>query len=145
MAEHQESSSGGTLHCVVVTPEETAIDTTARFIAVPLFDGELGIAPGRAALIGRLGYGELRVVDGGDSKRYYLDGGFVQVARDEVTILTGRAVPAEKLDAEVVGEQLRTARDRKANSEETLAIRERLMTQARAQLRMAGQRKPSGH
>jgi F-type H+-transporting ATPase subunit epsilon len=145
MAEHQESSSGGSLHCVVVTPEETSIDTQARFIAVPLFDGELGIAPGRAPLIGRLGYGELRVVDGGHTRRYYLDGGFVQVARNEVTILTGRAVPTEKLDAEVAAEQLRTARDRKANSEESLAIRDRLVSQARAQLRMAGQRKPSGH
>ena len=145
MAEHHDTPAGESLHCVVVTPEETAVDTTARFIAVPLFDGELGIAPGRAPLIGRLGYGELRVVDGGHTKRYYLDGGFVQVARNEVTILTGRAVPADRLDAEVAGEQLRTARDRKANSEETLAIRERLVAQARAQLRMAGQRKSGGH
>jgi F-type H+-transporting ATPase subunit epsilon len=133
------------LHCVVVTPEVTAIDSDARFVAVPLFDGELGIAPGRAPLIGRLGYGEMRLVDGGQTRRYYVDGGFVQVARNVVTVLTGRAVPIEKLDAEVAAEQLRTARDRKANSEETLVIRERLVAQARAQLRLAGQRKPSGH
>jgi len=53
-------------------------------------------------------------------------------------------VPTEKLDPEVAAEQLRTARDRKANSDETFAIRERLVAQARVQLRLSGQRKPMG-
>jgi F-type H+-transporting ATPase subunit epsilon len=144
MANH-DTPTTGMLHCIVVTPEETAVDADARFVAVPLFDGELGIAPGRAPLIGRLGYGELRLVDGGHTRRYYVDGGFVQVARNVVTILTGRAVPIEKLDREVAAEQLRTARDRKANSDETFAVRERLVAQARAQMRLAGEHKSSGH
>ena len=45
------------LECVVVTPEETALETPATFVALPLFDGEIGIAPGHSPMIGRLGYG----------------------------------------------------------------------------------------
>ena len=37
-----------------------SLETTAEFVALPLYDGEIGILPGRAPLIGRLGYGELR-------------------------------------------------------------------------------------
>ena len=49
------------LKCVVVTPERACLDEVADFVALPMFDGELGVLPGRAALIGRLGYGELRL------------------------------------------------------------------------------------
>jgi F-type H+-transporting ATPase subunit epsilon len=86
------------LTCVVVTPEETAVEQTADFVALPLYDGEIGIAPGHSPLIGRLGYGELRVRSGKEVTRYYIDGGFVQVADNVVSVLTERAVVADQLD-----------------------------------------------
>ncbi len=66
------------LSCIVVTPEKTALEESTEFVALPLYDGEIGFMPGRAPMIGRLGYGELRFTDGGQSTRYYVDGGFVQ-------------------------------------------------------------------
>lgn len=125
------------LQCIVVTPEATVLDTAADFVALPLYDGEIGVAPGHSPFIGRLGYGELRIVSAGQTSRYYVDGGFVQVAGNVVSVLTNRAVPAEKLDVQVAAEHLNAARNRKANSEELLEIRERLENQARAQLRVA--------
>jgi F-type H+-transporting ATPase subunit epsilon len=129
--------SAGSLRCVVVTPEATVRDTAADFVALPLFDGEIGIAPGHSPMIGRLGYGEMRITAGKDTYRYYVDGGFVEVVGDVVSVLTNRALPAEELDAEVAAEQLASARTRPANSEETLAIRDRAVAQARGQLRVA--------
>src|SRR5262245_65465640 len=87
------------LTCTVVTPEQTALETKAEFVALPLFDGEIGIAPNHSPLIGRLGYGELRIKAGGQTAAYYVDGGFVQVAGNVVAVLTNRAVPVESLDA----------------------------------------------
>jgi F-type H+-transporting ATPase subunit epsilon len=136
-------SAKNVLHCVVVTPEKTALEASAQFIAVPLYDGELGIAPGRAPLIGRLGYGPLRLVEGGKTRRFYIDGGFVQIADNVVTILTGQAIEESQLDAEVAAERLSAARNRPANTDELFAIRDRLESQARAQLRMTAGRKPS--
>jgi F0F1-type ATP synthase epsilon subunit len=52
------------LHCLVITPERTVVDESADFMAVPLYDGELGVLPGRAPLVGRLGFGELRFAAG---------------------------------------------------------------------------------
>jgi len=125
------------LQCIVVTPESTVLDEPADFVALPLDDGEIGIAPGRAPLIGRLGYGELRLVTGGKTLRFYVDGGFVQVAANVVSVLTNRALPAETVDAQVAAEHLRAARAMPAHSEEALASRERLERQARAQKRVA--------
>ncbi len=125
------------LQLIVVTPESTVLETMVDFVALPLYDGEIGVLPGRSPLIGRLGYGELRTVKTGDVARYYVDGGFVQVAGDVVSVLTNRAVPAAALDRQVAQELLDTARGRKANTDELLAARDRLERQARAQLRLA--------
>src|SRR5262245_58097557 len=125
------------LECIVVTPESTVLQTPAEFVALPLYDGELGVLPGHSPFIGRLGYGELRVRQHGKTLRLYVDGGFVQVADGVVSVLTNNAVPAEKLNAAVAREQLAAAQARKTNSPESLAIRDRLEQQARAQLRIA--------
>ena len=129
-----------TIKCVVVTPEETSLEQDAEYIVVPLYDGEKGIAPSHSPMIGRLGYGELRLKSAGGVERYYVDGGFVQVEGNVVSVLTGRIVPAEKLDAEVAEEQLRSSSQRKANTPELLEIRDKLVEQARVQLRIAKKR-----
>jgi F-type H+-transporting ATPase subunit epsilon len=125
------------LNISVVTPEATLLDESAEFVAVPLYDGELGIAPDHSPMIGRLGFGELRIRQAGQSRSYYIDGGFVQVADNNVAVLTNRAVPSSQLDVKVAAEQLEVARSRPANTPELRAIRDRLESQARAQLRVA--------
>jgi F-type H+-transporting ATPase subunit epsilon len=125
------------LAVVVVTPEATVLETPAQFVALPLYDGEIGISPGRAPLIGRLGYGEMRIVEGTQTRRYYVDGGFLEISGNTVTVLTNRAVPAAELDVEAAQQQLDEAIRRQANTEERLAIRDRLILQARSQIRTA--------
>ena len=128
------------LQCIVVTPEATIHDQRADFVALPLYDGEIGIAPGHSPMIGRLGYGEMRIREGGQTHRFYVDGGFVEVSGNIVSVLTSRAIGAEKLDAAVAAEQLSTARTKPSNTPELMAIRDRLVAQSRAQLRMANKR-----
>ncbi len=125
------------LNCIVVTPEATALDEKADFVALPLFDGEIGIGPGRSPMIGRLGYGEMRIKTGDKTAAYYVDGGFVQVADNVVSVLTSRAVRAGQLDAAVAQEQLAEARKQLANSAELMEIRDRSVAQARAMLHVA--------
>jgi F-type H+-transporting ATPase subunit epsilon len=125
------------LTVIVVTPEQTVLEESAEFVALPLFDGEIGIGINHSPMIGRLGYGEMRIRNGAQTQRLYVDGGFVQVANNVVSVLTNRAVTADKLDPLVAAEQLSSARQRKAHTDELLAIRDRLELQARAQLRVA--------
>ena len=126
-----------TVQCIVVTPEETVRDEQVEMVVLPLYDGEIGICPGHSAMIGRLGYGEMRLTAGGTTTRWYVDGGFVQVADNVVSVLTQRAVAAEELDAEVITERLAAAESQTANSPELFARRDRAVAQSRAQLRIA--------
>jgi F-type H+-transporting ATPase subunit epsilon len=127
----------GDLKLIVVTPESTALDVAAEFVALPLYDGEIGIGRGHAPMIGRLGFGELRYKVGTQTWTYYVDGGFVQVQDNVVSVLTNRAIPPQNLNAAAADDQLQEALARKTSNPEEMAIRERLVLQARAQKRIA--------
>ena len=141
MAAHAASSShstqdSGQLRVVVVTPEQTVLEATTDFVALPLYDGELGVAPKHAPMIGRLGYGELRIGHGG-GQRYYIDGGFVQVVDNVVSVLTNRAIPAARLDEAKIKESVSFLLTQPAAGDDDLVRREKALTQTRAQLRVA--------
>src|SRR5262245_55639199 len=129
----------GQLHCVVVTPERALLDEPADFVALPMYDGELGVLPGRAALIGRLGYGELRIRRGERTRHYFVDGGFAQVRGDTVTVLTPRAMPAEEIRPSAAEEALQSAQSAllKAVGPEAQDAQLKAQDRARAQLRVA--------
>lgn len=94
------------LQCIVVTPERAVLDEAADFVALPMYDGELGVLPGRAALIGRLGCGELRIRHGETTRRFFVDGGFAQVRSNVVTVLTPRAIRGEEIDLQAATRML---------------------------------------
>lgn len=92
--------TGKTVQVVVVTPEKAVLDKSAELVILPMIDGELGVLPGRAPLIGRLGAGELRLKSGGALDRYFVEAGFVQVRSNVVTVLTAKALPAKEVTAD---------------------------------------------
>jgi F-type H+-transporting ATPase subunit epsilon len=124
------------LHCVVVTPERALLDEVADFVALPMYDGELGVLPGRAPLIGRLGYGELRMRRGQRTERFFIDGGFAQVRENTVTVLTARALKAREIDPHAVTQTLQAALAPAANPQEQ-EVHRKVQERARAQLRVA--------
>jgi F-type H+-transporting ATPase subunit epsilon len=101
-----------------------------------MYDGELGVLHGRAPLIGRLGFGELRIRQGDHVKRFYIDGGFVQVRADVVSVLTDRALRPEQIKVKEASEVLALSLTLAATPEEQ---EEHLQSaaRARAQLRVA--------
>ena len=132
----KKSGHGHHLRCVVVTPERTLFDNLVEFVSLPLFDGELGVLPGRSPLIGRLGFGELRTKVGGTARRYFVDGGFAQVRDDVVTVLTNHATPAEAIDPEAAARDLDHAKTHKVTTEVAQAEKTRSVDRARALVRV---------
>lgn len=98
------------LRLVLVTPETTLIDEPVRSLRFPLFDGQMGVLPGRAPVVGRLGAGELKIdLAAGGIRRYFIDGGFLQIKGAVVSLLTHRAIPAEEIDSEQAAADLASA------------------------------------
>jgi F-type H+-transporting ATPase subunit epsilon len=129
------------LQLILVTPETTLMDEPVSALRFPLYDGQIGILPGRAPMVGRLGFGELHLTrtDGSDAD-YFIDGGFVQVTGSEVSILTNRALTRDKIDSAQAAEMLREAVTRVAKNDAEAAARFRDQERARQMLAMASGR-----
>lgn len=138
-ATEYEDHLKGKVRCVVVTPERAVLDKIADMVVLPMYDGELGVLPGRAALIGRLGAGELRLKTGGTATtRLYVEPGFVQVKNNVISVLTARAQKAEEVTAAMAD---KAAADAEALPFGTAAER---AAKARARDRAQGMKKVVG-
>ncbi|MCL2116798.1 MAG: ATP synthase F1 subunit epsilon [Planctomycetaceae bacterium] len=129
------------MKCLVVTPEETVLDVDATFVALPLYDGEIGIAENHTPLVGRLGYGELRISRDknvtSDVTSYYVEGGFVEVLNNTVSLLTNKAVPLGSLNLQESQAELESALKKTVQTEEQLHLKEQTVAAARAQVHLA--------
>ena len=79
----------------LVTPDNSYFDGPAERATLVAWDGEVGILPGHAPLINRLGHGIARIHDGTKEHRFAVFGGFLKVQDDLVTVLAGGAATAE--------------------------------------------------
>ncbi|WP_010583898.1 F0F1 ATP synthase subunit epsilon [Schlesneria paludicola] len=132
-------AGGDKLRLIVVTPERTLLDEPVSALRFPLYDGDIGILPGRLPLIGRLGVGELHVTKSTGEEHYFVDGGFVQVLGPNVTLLTDRAIPAADLSAADAAKQLEAALSRPAKTDEEVAAKFAEQQRARRMLALAQQ------
>ena len=123
------------IQCVVVTPEKTELDTTAEYVALPMFDGELGVQTGRSPMIGRLGYGVLRLTTAAGPQRYYVDGGFAQVEDNVVNILTGKLIPVDQIDSGDAQKELDTALEMDSSTPGQAGVKETAVLRARGKVR----------
>jgi F-type H+-transporting ATPase subunit epsilon len=82
------------MHVTVISPERAVFDGEADAVVVPAFDGEVGILPQHAPLVTLLGEGTLTVRRGGETSRFRVAGGFLQVVADAVRVVAGSAETA---------------------------------------------------
>lgn len=110
-----------TFACKLITPEAQVFDLPATAAVLPVWDGAMGILADRAALVAKLGVGELRVdfVDGagpqGASKSFLVEEGFARMASNTLTILASKAVPAEQLNESEVQAEVAEAEARRTD------------------------------
>ncbi len=139
MSTHDDRPTGADthrVHCQVVTPEKVILDLAADFVAVPLYDGELGVLPGHTPLIGRLGSGELRARVGSVEHSFFIDRGFVQIRDNAVSVLTSHAVPVDQIEVAAATAELEKAQAIVATTDEKRAQKQHALERARAMLRL---------
>ena len=91
MATQPNAQSAGALHVIVISPEKTVYDGQADSVVAPAWDGEVGILRNHAPMMALLGSGQIRVNSGGSVSRFQVDGGFLQVDENVVTVLSEKA------------------------------------------------------
>ncbi len=128
--------------CKLVTPAAALVDDQVTYASIPAWDGLMGVMPGRAPILARLGLGELRLdfadteKGEGGSRAFLVEDGFVKMANDQLTIIAERATPAENLTLAEAEAELRAAQGAPANTTAELEKRNKDGQRARAKLQM---------
>lgn len=72
----------------IVSPDATLWHGDADSVSVPAAEGELGIRPGRQPVLAVLRPGTVRIaVVGGETEQVEIQGGFVSVDEDAITVV----------------------------------------------------------
>jgi F-type H+-transporting ATPase subunit epsilon len=100
------------LHLRVITPDKIALDTRTDSVRVPAVDGQMGILSRHAAMVAALDAGVLRWTEGGVERHMFVAGGFCEVQRGEVRIVTPAGERPVEIDEARAREAEARARER---------------------------------
>ena len=127
-----------TIHVDVVSLTESIYSGDAEFVVLPGVMGELGIYPQHAPLITQIKPGEVRIkVPGQEEPQIvFVQGGFLEVQPNVVTVLSDTAIRAHDLDEAKALEAKQRAEESLQNrtSKESIAAAEGELAGAVAQL-----------
>lgn len=107
-----------TLKVNIVTPDGPVLEDEADMIIATTEAGEIGILPGHIAIVAPLQIGGLRIKKGDSTQVVAVNGGFMEVRPDVVTVLAQSAETAETIDlarAKIAEERAKIALKQKEN------------------------------
>jgi F-type H+-transporting ATPase subunit epsilon len=127
-----------TIHVEVVSAEASVFSGEAEFIVLPGVMGELGIFPKHTPLITQIKPGAVRIKVPGQAEEQvvFVQGGFLEVQPDVVTVLSDTAIRARDLDEAKALEAKQAAEEamQSKTSKEEIARAESELAGALAQL-----------
>ncbi len=127
-----------TIHVDVVSAEEQIYSGEAEFVVLPGIEGELGVYPRHTPLFTQIRPGAVRikVPDKAQEEFVFVQGGFLEVQPNRVTVLADTAIRAHDLDEAKAIEAKKRAEEAMSNqdSEENLAAAQAELSAALAQI-----------
>ena len=99
-----------TVHCDIVSAEESIFSGLVEFVSLTGSLGDLGITPGHAPLLTEISPGPVELKkQGGEMQIFYVSGGFLEVQSNKVTIMADTALRAHDMNEAAAEEAIRHA------------------------------------
>jgi F-type H+-transporting ATPase subunit epsilon len=99
------------LNFELVSPERRLASSEADSVTIPGMEGDLTAMVGHAPFVTSLRPGYVTVRDGGSEESYFVSGGFVEIARNTVSVLADEAVEKDEASRELMEEKLKAAEE----------------------------------
>jgi len=93
----------------ITTPERVVYTDEVDSITIPTAKGEITVLPDHIPLIALLVPGELHIKKGNEEELMAVSGGFIEVRKDKVIVLSDTAELAHEIDVEAVEEAKKRA------------------------------------
>ena len=123
-----------TVHVELVSVERLLWSGDATMVIARTTEGELGVLPGHAPLLGELAPGGIVRIqqDGGEEMVFAVHGGFLSVTEDGVSVLAELAERSDEIDVARAQQALDRARAAGEDDDEAAAAASRAMSRLRA-------------
>ncbi len=96
----------------LVSPEKELASRLVKQVVVPGTEGEFVAMPGHAPLLSTIKPGVLVISEiSGQETRYFVRGGYAEMAYDQLIVLAERAIPLKQLDAAEIEKEIRWAEE----------------------------------
>lgn len=99
------------LHFSLVSPDRELFSGAVDQVQAPGAEGEFGVLPNHAPFMAVLKQGALRIFEGSQVRRVFVNGGFADVTPEGLTVLAEEAIDLAEVDAAAVEQQRRTAQE----------------------------------
>ena len=133
------------LRLLIVTAEQSVLEREdVQRLIVPTTEGQITVLPSHAALMASLEIGELIAVGSDGPEPIVIHGGFIQVLRDEVTVLADAAEHVDEIDearAEAARERAQERIEGRITLEEALDMARARRSLMRAEMRIRVRRR----
>jgi len=124
------------LQVELVAADRTVWSGAATMVIARTVEGDVGVLRGHAPLLSLLADAVVEIsAEEGETIVAAVDGGFLSVAGDRVSILSEHAVLAEDIDVDQARADLEAAQGSSADSEESPEVVERRIRRAEARIR----------
>ena len=124
-----------TVHVELVSVERLLWSGDATMVIARTTEGELGVLPGHAPLLGELAPGgivRIQEEGGGDELVFAVHGGFLSVTEDGTSVLAELAERSDEIDVARAQQALERARAAGEDDDEAAAAAGRAMSRLRA-------------
>lgn len=102
----------------LVSPERLLMSEPVEQVVVPGAEGYFTVLKGHAPFMSTMKPGVVDVVNGSETFRIFVRGGFAEVNPDGLTVLAEEAIPLADVDPEMLAQQVRNAEEDVADAKD---------------------------
>ncbi len=107
----------------VISPEKILYTGEADSLRIPGIDGSFGVLPNHAPLISELDIGLMEVNKSNEKIQMVIEGGFVEIKSNLVSVLTGGGDVRDKVDLNKAKSDLETWKNEPVSPARTIALK----------------------
>ncbi len=127
------------MHLDIITPENNVLSEEIDEVLVPTENGQIGVLPHHINIVTKLIPGEIIIKSKGKDNIIAVSGGFLEVKKENVTILSDYAEHAKDIDVEKATAAQKRAEELLSNKKDELSEEDIIRIEAELRLSLLQQ------
>ncbi|WP_319204192.1 ATP synthase F1 subunit epsilon [uncultured Ilyobacter sp.] len=125
----------------VITPITKILEKEVEMIILRTTEGDMGVLANHAPFVAELAIGEMKIKSSDEEVAYFVSGGFIDISREQTTILADEAIDAREIDVARAKQDAEVAQAKltKLKEDRDIAATQKALQDALTKVRIAEQ------